>query len=152
MIKHMKHQHDQLTINNYHNSYDEQSSNPWLTPLTTPLTTPLSTPLTPMNFSQRKSLPMNASIVGRYGFRRKSEQRSAALERAWVEAPGGTRGWTVDGWCEPQRLRGGHHVVTRWLRAGHHVGPTTVKVMRFINHGGGWLWMIVNSGVVADIY
>lgn len=34
---------------------------------------------------------MNASIVGRYGFRRKSEQRSAALERAWVEATVGHR-------------------------------------------------------------
>eukprot|EP00435_Cladocopium_sp_Y103_P008000 s2886_g2.t1 len=28
---------------------------------------------------------MNASIPGRYGFRRKSEQRSAALARAWTE-------------------------------------------------------------------
>ena len=28
---------------------------------------------------------MNASIVGRYGFRRKSEQRQVALERAWLE-------------------------------------------------------------------
>ncbi len=32
---------------------------------------------------------MNASIVGRYGFRRKSEQRQVALERAWLEVPSG---------------------------------------------------------------
>ncbi|CAK9049396.1 Uncharacterized protein SCF082_LOCUS27385, partial [Durusdinium trenchii] len=28
---------------------------------------------------------MNASIPGRYGFRRRSEQRQVALERAWAE-------------------------------------------------------------------
>lgn len=32
---------------------------------------------------------MNASIPGRYGFRRKSEQRSAALARAWTEVVDG---------------------------------------------------------------